>query len=160
MPILITFISILILFGQQPDSFVKAFTDTGDWNLSQKIPTPNISYQGHYLCTVSLRGHPSIVKPLRLGVRHGQKIVVNRQVLVANAFEQLIQERFPRIHRFIRTNYDKYGYPLSRHIQTPRSADIVYILMKPLEWFFTLTLYTFDRDPETRIAKQYLPKER
>jgi len=160
LPILICIILVLILFGQQPDSFVKAFADTADWALSQKLPAPNISTEGHYLCTVSLKGHPSIVKPLRLGVRHGQKIVVNRQLLVANAFEQLIQDRFPRVHRLIRTNYDKYGYPLSRHIHTPRSADIVYILMKPLEWFFTLTLYTFDRHPETRIAEQYLPKEK
>ncbi|MEZ4920438.1 MAG: DUF6688 family protein [Saprospiraceae bacterium] len=35
-------------------------------------------------------------------------------------------------------------------------ADLVYILMKPLEFFFILTLYTFDTKPENRIAQQYL----
>ena len=28
--------------------------------------------------------------------------------------------------------------------------------MKPLEFFFILTLYTFDTKPENRIAQQYL----
>jgi hypothetical protein len=28
--------------------------------------------------------------------------------------------------------------------------------MKPFEWFFLFTLYSFDRNPENRIAKQYL----
>ncbi len=28
--------------------------------------------------------------------------------------------------------------------------------MKPLEWMFLLTLYTFDRNPENRISKQYV----
>lgn len=34
-------------------------------------------------------------------------------------------------------------------------ADFVYILMKPLEWFFIVILYTFEQNPENRIAKQY-----
>ena len=28
--------------------------------------------------------------------------------------------------------------------------------MKPLEWFFIVILYTFEQNPENRIAKQYL----
>lgn len=35
-------------------------------------------------------------------------------------------------------------------------ADFVYILMKPLEWFFIVILYTFEQNPENRIAKQTL----
>ncbi|MCC6290269.1 MAG: hypothetical protein IT249_20515 [Chitinophagaceae bacterium] len=31
--------------------------------------------------------------------------------------------------------------------------------MKPLEWIFLLVLYTFDKSPENRIAKQYLSVE-
>jgi hypothetical protein len=44
---------------------------------------------GHYLCTVAALGHPSLVRPERLGVRRGTVIVVNRQLAVANAFEDL-----------------------------------------------------------------------
>jgi hypothetical protein len=31
--------------------------------------------------------------------------------------------------------------------------------MKPLEWTFLLILYSFDRKPENRIARQYLSGE-
>ncbi|WP_246579096.1 DUF6688 domain-containing protein [Alkaliphilus flagellatus] len=157
LPILAIIIMILILFGQQPDSIIKAFTETSDWTLSQKISPPPISVDAHYLCTVALRGHREIVKPLRYGIRGGEKIVVNRQLMIANAFEQVIEERIPRIHKYIRYMYDKYGYPLSRIITTKNRADIIYILMKPLEWLFIVFLYAIDQNPETRISSQYLP---
>jgi hypothetical protein len=31
--------------------------------------------------------------------------------------------------------------------------------MKPLEWIFLLVLYLADREPETRIAQQYLHRD-
>ena len=36
------------------------------------------------------------------------------------------------------------------------AVAFVHVAMKPLEWFFVLVLYTFDRHPERRIAVQYL----
>jgi hypothetical protein len=51
--------------------------------------------------------------------------------------------------------YDKYGYPLSKHIQSKWSADIVYLVMKPLEWMFLFVLYIVDQKPENRIHIQY-----
>ncbi len=157
LPLLGISILILTLFGQQPDSIIKVFTETSDWVLSTKISPPPIEYDGHYLCTVSLRGHKKLVKPLRYGLRHGKKIVVNRQLCVANAFEQLIMEKWPGFHRGVRNFYDTYGYPISKFIKKAWVADIVYIIMKPLEWIFLITLYLFDEKPENRIAKQYLP---
>lgn len=159
-PLAIVLIIILVLLGQRPDEIVKAFTETSDWTLSQQYSPPPVYYDAHYLCTVSLKGHKDLVKPLRYGIRRNQKIVVNRQLCVANAFEQLIQERTPRFHHFIRYIYDKYGYPLSKHINTPFQADVTYILMKPLEYIFVIVLYLFDKNPENRIAMQYLPKIR
>jgi len=158
-PLLGIMIIILVLFGQSPDSIIKAFTETSDWTLSQKVSPPPIEYNGHYLCTVALNGHNKLVKPTRMGIRHGVKIVVNRQLCIANAFEQLIQAKTPAIHRFIRYIYDKYGYPVSKHIKTSWSADFVYVLMKPLEWFFLLILYIVDVKPENRIAMQYTGKK-
>ncbi len=157
LPILVILIMILCLFGQQPDSIILTFTKTSDWILSKEVSPPPVEYDEHYLCTVSLRGHKRIVKPIRCGIRKGRKIIVNRQLCVANAFEQLIMEKTPRIHHAIRSFYDKYGYPLSRHINSAWSADLTYFIMKPLEWIFVVILYLFDTDPETRICKQYLP---
>lgn len=146
---------IFILIGQGADGPIKAFTDTADWTFSQQTPPPPMEYEGHYLCTVAAGGHKKVVKPLRFGTRRGQRIVVNRQLCVANAFEDYIQIKFPEFHRFIRSVYDKYGYPISKHITTRTRADIVYFLMKPLEWIFLGFLYTMDVNPEDRIRKQY-----
>ena len=157
LPILGVLTIILILFGQQPDSVILAFTKTSDWILSGEIAPPPVAHDTHYLCTVSLRGHRKLVKPTRFGLRRGEKIVVNRQLCVANAFEQLIEEKAPRFHRKVRTFYDAYGYPISKHINSAWSADVVYLLMKPLEWIFVFVLYLVDTKPEDRISRQYLP---
>ena len=158
LPVLALLSLILILFGQRPDSVILAFTKTSDWILSGEISPPPVAYDTHYLCTVSLRGHKKLVKPIRFGLRRGEKIVVNRQLCVANAFEQLLEERTPRFHRAVRNFYDTYGYPISKHINNAWSADVVYLLMKPLEWIFVFVLYLFDTRPEDRICRQYLPK--
>lgn len=148
-------VCLCILCGQGPFGIIRAFTNTSDWTYSAMISPPPVEYEGHYLCTVAVNGHERVVKPLRLGVRHGVVIGVNRQLCAANAFEQLIEDKAPRLHRLVRHIYDKYGYPVSKHITTRLRADIVYILMKPLEWIFVAVLYLFDRDPESRIAVQY-----
>ncbi len=155
-PILFVAIIILLLFGQQPDSAIKMFTETAEWTLSQKIPPPRLDYKGHYLCTVAACGDERVVKPLRAGKRNNGLIIVNRQLLVANAFEDLIAEKTPKLHKIIRAVYDKTGLPISKYITTKRRSDIVYFIMKPLEWLFLLVLYTFDTKPENRINRQYL----
>ena len=155
LPVILVFEVIYIILGQGADGFIKAFTETADWTFSQQTPPPPVDYEGHYLCTVAAGGHRKVVKPLRYGVRRGERIVVNRQLLIANAFEDMIKERFPGFHRSVRSFYDKHGYPISRHITTQLRADIVYILMKPLELIFITALYLFDTEPENRIAVQY-----
>ena len=157
LPLLCVITVVLLLFGQRPDSAIRAFTETSDWTLSTKISPPDLTTGMHYLCTVALRSHGKLVRPTRMGLRRGEGIEVNRQLCVANAFEQLLEERTPRFHRAVRKFYDTYGYPISRHIRTPLAADIVYLIMKPLEWLFAAVLYLFDEKPENRIALQYLP---
>lgn len=155
-------VAILLLFGQEPDSFIKAWTHTADWNMSQKVAPQNLFRDEHYLCTVAAGGHRAIVKPIRSGKRHGHRVIVNRQLCIANAFEQLLEERTPNFHHFVRAIYDKIGYPIAKHIKSPYIADVIYFIMKPLEWIFLFFLYLFDTKPENRIAVQYphsdLPK--
>lgn len=155
-PILGMVIGVLALFGQAPDAAIKAFTETADYTFSTKIPPQNLYYDEHYLCTVAAGGHKKIVKPIRMGKRHGHDVVVNRQLMIANAFEQILEERTPRLHRAIRDFYDKYGFPIARLIKTKMVADVVWFVMKPLEWFFLIIIYLFDVNPEDRIARQYL----
>ena len=154
-PMLGILICILIIFGQAPDAAIKAFTETADFRLSQKIPPQQLYYDEHYLCTVAAGGDKKIVKPLRMGIRHGHPVVVNRQLCVANAFEQVLEERTPRFHKAVRSFYDTYGFPIAKVIRTKRTADLVYFIMKPLEWIFLIILYLTDIHPEDRIALQY-----
>lgn len=159
-PLLGILIVVLVLFGQKPDTVIKAWTETSDWNLSQQVSPQNVYYDEHYLCTVAAGGHRKLVKPLRMGERHGHQVVVNRQLCVANAFEQLLEERTPNFHRHVRHFYDTYGFPVARMIRSRYIADAIYLAMKPLEWFFLLVLYLCDVNPENRIAVQYLPKRK
>lgn len=154
-PLIGVLMIVLVLTGQGPAAMVKAFTDTAEWTFSQQTPPPPEVYDGHYLCTVAAGGHRKLVKPTRMGLRRGERIIVNRQLCIANAFEDWLEDTAPGVHRVIRRAYDRYGYPISRHITTPLRADVVYVLMKPLEWAFLLTLYLFDLRPESRIAVQY-----
>ncbi len=146
---------ILLLFGQDANSLMKVFTDTATWKLSQQVHPPILDHNGHYLCTVAVSGLPRIVKPIRIGQRNGRKIIVNRQLLISNAFEEMIQDISPKFHKIIRTNYDKYGYNLSKKINTTFLSSATYILMKPIEWIFLICLYLFCINPEQKINKQY-----
>ena len=83
---------------------------------------------------------------------HGHEVVVNRQLCIANAFEEVIQEKTPRFHRAIRSFYDKYGFPVAKLIKHKWSADIVYILMKPLEWIFLIVLY-YQNEGRKRVCE-------
>ncbi len=156
LPLLGVIIGILVLFGQAPDSVVRAFTETADWNLSQMEGPQNVIKDEHYLCTVAAGGHQKVVKPQRYGVRHGHRVIVNRQLCVANAFEQVLEERTPKFHKRVRHFYDTYGFPIAKLIKTKTAADIVYFIMKPLEWIFLIVLYLTDVKPENRIAVQYM----
>ncbi len=160
LPILVLISSFMLLFGQKPDSIIRAFTDTYKHGFSQlDYMCENVDCGGHFLCSVAAKGHKRIVKPIRLGERGGNRIMCNRQLLIANAFEELIEDNFPKLHKYIRRNYNKVGNVIHRYylvFNIKIIADMVYIMMKPLEWFFLLVLYTFDRNPENRIAKQYL----
>lgn len=163
LPVLFIIGSILLLFGQQPDSIIKAFTDTYHHGFSQlDYLCENVDCGGHYLCSVAANGHKKMVKPQRLGMRGGHLIICNRQLLVSNAFEELLEQKIPFIHKHIRKNYDRVGDLVHRYywvFNIKWVSDVIYLLMKPAEWFFLLILYTFDRKPEDRIARQYLSKQ-
>lgn len=155
LPIFTLIAIILLLFGQDTDSIVKVFTETTTWTFSRHTHPPPLDHTGHYLCTVAASGSPNIVKPLRLGMRGGRQIIVNRQLLISNAFEELIAEGAPHLHRAIRGYYDQHGPGLARRINTPAASNITYCVMKPLEWAFLLCLYVFCCKPEARISRQY-----
>lgn len=140
----------------QRGAALAVFTETCGHALSS-IPIAHSTVSDcHYLCTVAARGTPSLVRPERVGRRNGHPILVNRQLAVANAFEDLLHARWPRFGRLARATYDRVGLPVSRYITRTWMADAVFVAMKPFEWAFYATLLLLDRDdPEARIDRMY-----
>lgn len=159
-PIIIALSMFLVLFGQKPDSLIRAFTETYKHGFSQlDYMCDNVHCGDHFLCSVGANGHKHIVKPIRYGERLGHKIICNRQLLISNAFEELMQEKLPRIHKVIRNKYNGVGKLIHKYyhfFSIKWVSDAVYFLMKPLELFFLIALYAFDQNPENRINTQYL----
>ena len=142
-------------FTGRPAAALEVFTQTCGHTLST-LPIETVTVNCHYLCTVAARGHDWLVRPERLGRRGGLVITVNRQLATANAFEDLLHERWPRFGRRARWAYDRLGLPVSRYIRWRWLADLVYLAMKPAEWVFYLVLLLLDREsPEARIARMY-----
>lgn len=155
-PILLIIIVILTLFGQDAESLSKVYSETATWKLSQYLHPPTVDDRhSHYLCTVAAHGNPLIVKPIGIGCRNGVFIIVNRQLQIANAFECLIENFYPKIHKVIRYNYDKYGINLAKRINNKKLSNLTYIAMKPIEWIFLIILYSFYIKPEEIINNQY-----
>jgi hypothetical protein len=143
-----------LLFGRA-DAAWRTFSQTCSHAFSA-LPIVQVPGGCHYLCTVAARGHTWLVQPERLGSRRGVLIVVNRQLAIANAFEDLLIARWPRFARACRATYDRFGLPVSRWLRHPLACDLVYVAMKPAEWAFYLALLLFDRtSPEARIARMY-----
>jgi hypothetical protein len=139
----------------RPAGALQVLTRTCGYTLS-RLPIEVLPGDCHYLCTVAARGHGWLVRPERLGRRRGVPIVVNRQLAVANAFEDLLHERWPRFGRLARRAYDRLGLPVSRYIRSRWLADVVYLAMKPFEWCFAVSLLLLDREtPERRIERMY-----
>lgn len=137
-----------------PTGGIDAFLHTCSYPLS-RLPIPPTA-DCHYLCTIAAQGSPSLVKPYRWGVRRGQPIVVNRQLALANAFEDLLHERWPRFGALARRTYDALALPLTRVLCRRWAANALYLVMKPAEWIFFVALLFLDPgDPEARVDRMY-----
>ena len=155
-PILLLILLILVIFGQDVESLNRVYSETATWKLSQHLHPPTVDDRhGHYLCTVAAHGTPKIVKPIGIGNRNGNIIIVNRQLQIANAFEFLIEEINPRIHQVIRISYDKYGINLAKRVNNENLSNLTYVLMKPIELVFLIILYSWYIKPEEIIKNQY-----
>jgi len=130
-----------------------AFADTCGWMFSQMQPPTG---DCHYLCTIAAQGSPWLVRPRRLGHRRGRPILVNRQLAVANAFEDLLHERWPWFGRLARRVYDFLARDLSQWLTHRWLANVLFVAMIPAQWGFELVLLLLDPgDPEQRIDRMY-----
>ena len=87
-----------------------------------------------FVVTAALRGHPRLVGAFDARDRRGAARRVNCQLLTFWQFEAAWQQRAPRAHRLFRRAYNRLGPVVAARVQSPFAADLVYLLLKPLEW--------------------------
>lgn len=88
-----------------------------------------------FVVTAALRGHESLVGPLAIIDRQGGVRMANRQLLIFWRFEQIWRERLPLSHGAFRRVYDRVGPFIAGRVTNPFLADMVYLTLKPFEWF-------------------------
>lgn len=148
---------VLVLFSQKPDDIVQAFIESSDGVFSDGSCDECNRNNQEYICTIAGFGSAALVKPIHMGRRAGVDIRVNRQLKVCNAFEELMEERTPRMHRFLRKKYDDLQIPIHKWKNVKWAANGLFLFIKPMEWSFLVLLYLLEKNPEVRIGRQYLP---
>jgi len=157
-PIFITIVQYLfMIFTEKPDSIIQAFIESSDGLFSQGRNNNVSRSPPEYICTIAAHGSSKLVKPLHWGNRHGNVIIVTRQLKICNAFEEMLAEKMPKTQRHLRKIYDNLQIPIDKWKKVTLISNTLYILIKPMEWTFLVALYLLHKNPETKIGRQYLP---
>ena len=98
---------------------------------------PNQPPEDCFIVTAASRGHWWFVRTWR----DESGCTVNRQLLTFWQFEASLAAKAPRFHRVLRAVYNGFAPVAARCIVFPWMADIVYLLLKPVEW----TVMTLNR---------------
>jgi hypothetical protein len=133
-------------------SWFSAYLAAWRWGLRlamieySKLPTQPPS--GCYVVTAASRGHPWWVGSGRLPVAGGARRV-NQQTRYLKAAELALAVACPRLHRRLRSFYDRVGPRWASRLRHPLAADTAYTMLKPAEWMarllLTAALPGFDR---------------
>jgi hypothetical protein len=86
-----------------------------------------------FVVTAAVRGHEWLVGPFSTIERRGVQRVVNSQLATFWLFERLWAIHRPRTHRIFRRIYNLIGPRVASRVASPVAADLVYLLLKPLE---------------------------
>ncbi|KHD05565.1 hypothetical protein PN36_10345 [Candidatus Thiomargarita nelsonii] len=103
-------------------------------NISEEIPR---DYGDCFVVSAAAKGHPCIVQSW-MNSTIGKP--VNRQWYIFKRFEAMLALNFPQIHRILRRIYNRLGPFIAKQIRYPWQADIVYLLLKPMEWAVFIVL--------------------
>jgi hypothetical protein len=102
---------------------------------------PNQPPQDCFIVTAASRGHGWLVRTWRDDCGR----TVNRQLMTFWQLEATLAATAPRFHRVLRGIYNRFAPPIARCIVFRWMADIVYLLLKPLEWTAVVILRRSDR---------------
>jgi len=65
---------------------------------------------------------------------------INPQLRYFKCAELVLLIKMPVVHKVCRKFYDYFGTRLAGNISSAIAADLVYLSLKPVEWFFKLLL--------------------
>jgi hypothetical protein len=108
-----------------------------------------------YIATAAAKGHPEFVKSKSVSISSGNTIRVNAQVKHFKGAELALMALFPGGHKISRRIYDQFGSLLAYIVIHPILADIVYIILKPIEWGIMAILRVLISDVDEVVKKFY-----
>ena len=104
-----------------------------------------------FIITAAAQGHASLV-----GSRDvGQSFRVTRQLQLLKALELLLHTTLPSFHRRLRRIYNRVGPAIARRIRFSWLADVVYLTLKPAEWFAWLVVRVVAGVPRSSVRRVY-----
>jgi len=94
-------------------------------------------YGDCFVVSAAARGHPRFV---RSNFDPQLRRTVNKQWRTLRAFENRLALHQPKLHWRLRRLYNRIGPPIAARIHSSLAADIMYLLLKPVEWLARLYL--------------------
>ncbi len=88
-----------------------------------------------FIVTAAQQGHPSFVGPFTDTSRNSSIRCANEQLLIFWKLEEIWHGDSPRSHAIFRRIYNRLGPRIAKLITRPLIADMVYLSLKPAEWF-------------------------
>ena len=100
-------------------------------------PERPAGYGDCFVVSAAARGHPRIV-----GSHYDPQLerTVNRQWRTLRAFESQLELHQPALHFRLRGLYNYIGPRIAARVRSPLTADFMFLLLKPIEWFARLYL--------------------
>jgi|GEM_PF-1917823 len=102
-----------------------------------KLPNMPENYGECFIVSTAAQGHPLMVRSW-IDPMTGQRI--NQQLRTFKTFEQMLSSYFPTWYRLLRRLYNKIGPIVAQTLRQPWQADIMYLLLKPLELLANISL--------------------
>lgn len=108
---------------------------------------PDTAPPGCFIVTAAARGHRRYVgSDIDPATGH----ITNRQLIVFRAFEAWLQQNATRLHAILRRLYNRFGPVVARQIRRRWQADLVYTMLKPVEWLLRGLGFAFSLIPGRR----------
>lgn len=96
-------------------------------------------YGDCFVVSAAAKGHAGFVRS-RYDPARGRN--VNDQLLVLQQFEARLAADHPVFHRRLRWLYNRLGPRIAAGVRSPFVADLVYLLLKPVEWLARIYIAT------------------